>query len=143
MQQICRLSTAIQIIQPTRCNSFTSLLLDVYMRLNMFRASPRPSSGAYNCTRSLWFYNWKAAAGVLLVVVWPVNRPDHNQQRSTHCSPTVLRVRASVLQRVFICTYPQLYDTHTHCGLPVTTHACTHARTHTQIDDLNSNSMYF
>jgi len=35
----------IQIIQPTRCNSFTSLLLDVYVRLNMFRASPRPSSG--------------------------------------------------------------------------------------------------
>ena len=30
----------IQIIQPTRCNSFTSLLLDVYVWLNMFRASP-------------------------------------------------------------------------------------------------------
>ena len=26
----------IQIIQPTRCNSFTSLLLDVYVWLNMF-----------------------------------------------------------------------------------------------------------
>jgi hypothetical protein len=37
-----------------RCNSFTSLLLDVYVWLNMFRALPRPSSGAYNCTRSLW-----------------------------------------------------------------------------------------
>jgi hypothetical protein len=36
----------IQIIQPTRCNSFTSLLLDVYVWVNMFRASPRPSSGA-------------------------------------------------------------------------------------------------
>jgi len=36
----------IQIIQPTRCNSFTSLLLDVYVWLNMFRASPCPSSGA-------------------------------------------------------------------------------------------------
>jgi len=41
----------IQIIQPMKCNSFTSLLLDVYVWLNMFRASPRPSSGAYNCTR--------------------------------------------------------------------------------------------
>jgi hypothetical protein len=30
----------IQIIQPTRCNIFTSLLLDVYVWLNMFRASP-------------------------------------------------------------------------------------------------------
>jgi len=30
----------------TRWNSFTSLLLDVYVQLNMFRASSRPSSGA-------------------------------------------------------------------------------------------------
>ena len=34
-------------------------------------APQRPSSGAYNCTRSLWFYRWKEAAGALLVVVWP------------------------------------------------------------------------
>jgi hypothetical protein len=33
----------IQINQTTRSNSFTSLLLDVYMWLNMFRASLRPS----------------------------------------------------------------------------------------------------
>ena len=46
----------IQINEPTRCNSFTSLLLDVYVSLNMFRAPPRPSSGAYNCINSLWFY---------------------------------------------------------------------------------------
>jgi hypothetical protein len=45
----------IQINQPTRCSSFTSLLLDVYVWLNMFRAPFRPSSGAYNCIRSLWF----------------------------------------------------------------------------------------
>jgi hypothetical protein len=61
----------IQIIQPTRCNSFTSLLLDVYVWINMFRASLRPSSGAYNCTGRLWFNRWReAAAGALLVVVW-------------------------------------------------------------------------
>ena len=36
----------IQINQPTRRNSFSSLLLDVYLQLNMFRASSRPSSGA-------------------------------------------------------------------------------------------------
>jgi hypothetical protein len=58
----------IQINQPTRCNNFTSLL-DVYVWLNMFRASPRPSSAAHNCTRSLWFYRWREAAGALLVVV--------------------------------------------------------------------------
>jgi hypothetical protein len=60
----------IRIIQPTKCNSFTSLLLDVYVWLSMFRASPHPSSGAYNCTSSLWFYRWREAVGVLLVVVW-------------------------------------------------------------------------
>jgi hypothetical protein len=59
----------IQINQPTRCNHFTSLLLDVYVWLGMFWASPHPSSGAYNCTRSLWFYRWRDAAGALLVVV--------------------------------------------------------------------------
>jgi hypothetical protein len=62
----------IQIIQPTRCNSFTSLLLDVYVWLSIFRASPRPSSGAYDCARSLWFYRWREVAGALLVVVWQV-----------------------------------------------------------------------
>jgi len=50
-----KLRCTIQIIQPTGCSSFTSLLLDVYVSLSMFRASPRPLSGAYNCTRSLWF----------------------------------------------------------------------------------------
>jgi hypothetical protein len=79
------LYVSIQINQPTRCNSFTSLLHDVHMWFNMFRASPRPLSGAHNCTRSLWFYHWKEAAGVLLVVVWP----DHDQQRSSRFLPTV------------------------------------------------------
>jgi hypothetical protein len=76
-----------QIIQPTRCNSFTSLVLDVYMWLNMFRVSPHPSSGAYNCTRSPWFYRCREAAGALLVVVW--NLPDHDQQRSSGFFPMV------------------------------------------------------
>jgi hypothetical protein len=34
----------IQINQPTICNNFSSLLLDVYVQLHMFRASSRPSS---------------------------------------------------------------------------------------------------
>jgi len=32
--------------QQTRCNSFSSLLLDVYVQLNRFRAFSRPLSGA-------------------------------------------------------------------------------------------------
>jgi uncharacterized protein (DUF983 family) len=36
-----------EINEPTRCNNFSSLfLLDVYVQLNMFRASPCPSPGA-------------------------------------------------------------------------------------------------
>jgi hypothetical protein len=31
---------------PARCNNFSSILLDVYLQLNMFRASSRPSSEA-------------------------------------------------------------------------------------------------
>jgi hypothetical protein len=36
----------IQINQPTRCNDFSSLLLEIYVQLNMFRSSSRPSSEA-------------------------------------------------------------------------------------------------
>jgi hypothetical protein len=59
----------IQINQPTRCNSFTSLLLDVYVWLNMFRALPRLSSGAYNCINILWLYRWSVVIAALLVVL--------------------------------------------------------------------------
>jgi len=31
------------------------LLFHIYMKLKMFRATHRPSSGAWNCTSSLWF----------------------------------------------------------------------------------------
>jgi hypothetical protein len=63
-------SYSIQINQPTRWKSFTSLLLDVYMWLNMFRVLHRSSSGANNCTSILWFYRWKVVVGALLVVVY-------------------------------------------------------------------------
>jgi len=69
----------IQINQPTRCDSFTSLLLDVYVWLNMFQAPLRSSSGAYNYPRILWFYCWRVAVGALLVVVWP----DHSKAPTT------------------------------------------------------------
>jgi len=29
-----------------------------FVSLNVFRAPPRPSSEAYNCINSLWFYRW-------------------------------------------------------------------------------------
>jgi len=32
------------------------LLIRIYMKLNMFRATHCPASGAQNCTGSLWFF---------------------------------------------------------------------------------------
>ena len=42
--------------------------------------APRPSSGAYKCFNSLWFYRWSVVVAALLVVVLSVmyNRPDHD-----------------------------------------------------------------
>jgi hypothetical protein len=34
-----------------------------FVLLNMFRALPRPSSGAYNCINSHWFYQQRCAVG--------------------------------------------------------------------------------
>ena len=47
-----------------------------FVSLNVFRAPPRPSSGAYNCIISLWFYRWSVVVAALLVVVWPVITGD-------------------------------------------------------------------
>jgi hypothetical protein len=62
-----------------------------------FRAPLRPSSGAFNCTRSLWFYCWSVAVGALLVVVWQVNLHDHDQKRCYHHAPTVKPEAPSVV----------------------------------------------
>jgi hypothetical protein len=62
----------IQINQPTKCNNFSSLLFDVYLQLNMFRASSRPLQELKNCSSSLWFNRWSVVVAVLLVVVGPV-----------------------------------------------------------------------
>jgi hypothetical protein len=99
----------VQIIQPTRCDSFTSLLLEVYVWLNMFRKSPRPSSGAQNCTRSLWIYSWREAVGTLLVVVWP----DHDQQRSNRFLPT-LHTALILASEFFVVLYVSS-DVLVHC----------------------------
>ena len=88
----------IQINQPTRCNNFTSLLLEVYVWFNMFRAPLCPSSGAYNCTRSLWFYRQSVAVGALLVVVQQVTC-----QTTTNNAPTATLQRQN--QRLLVQLY--------------------------------------
>jgi hypothetical protein len=44
-KRIKLIKDTIQIIQTTRCNSYTSLLLDVYVWLYTFRASPAHHQG--------------------------------------------------------------------------------------------------
>jgi hypothetical protein len=42
-----------------------------------------------NCSSSLWFYRWSLVVAVLLVMVEPAGRPDHNQQDCYHHARTV------------------------------------------------------
>jgi len=42
-----------------------------------------------NCSNSLWFYRWSVVLAVLMVVIWPVNRPDHDHQHYYNHAPTV------------------------------------------------------
>jgi hypothetical protein len=42
-----------------------------------------------NCSSSLWFYRLRVVVAVLLVVVGPAGRPDHDQQHCYHHAPTV------------------------------------------------------
>jgi len=78
----------IQINQPTRCNNFSSLLLDVYLQLSVFWASSRPSSGA----QQLW---WQPLVLPLergdssAVGCGWAGRPDHDQRHCYHHAPKV------------------------------------------------------
>jgi hypothetical protein len=42
-----------------------------------------------NCSSSLWFYSWSVVVAVLLVVVGPINRLDHELYHCYHHAPTV------------------------------------------------------
>jgi len=50
---------------PTRCNNFPVYYPDVYLQLNMFRAFSRLSSGAHDCSSSLWYYIRMVVTAVL------------------------------------------------------------------------------
>jgi hypothetical protein len=55
----------------------------------MFRAFSPLSSELNDCSSSLWFYLRIVVIAVLLVVVGPAGRPDHDQQHCYHQAPTV------------------------------------------------------
>jgi len=80
--------TSIPINQPTRCNYFFSLLLDVYVQLNMFRAYTRPSSGAQQLKQQpLVLLSERGDSSAL--GRGRAGRPDHDQQHCYHYASTV------------------------------------------------------
>jgi hypothetical protein len=68
--------------------------------LNTFRAPPRPSSGAYNCIKSLWFYRWS-------VVVAAVSRGLAGQPDVGRC-PTRFLLRLFARCRSLSDTFPHV-----------------------------------
>ena len=60
---------AIQISQPTRCNDFSSLFLDVYYGSTCFGRPHAHHQELNICSSSLWFYSWSVEVAVLLLVV--------------------------------------------------------------------------
>jgi hypothetical protein len=91
LRQILRVFTTFQINQPTRCNNFSSLLLDVYSYVSStcFGRPHAHRQELNNCSSSLWFYRCSVVVAVLLVVVGPIGRPDHDQQHCYHHAPKV------------------------------------------------------
>jgi len=75
----------ISINQPTRCHNFPSLLLDVYVRLNMFQAPLRPSSGAQQLQQQPLVLPLERG-GSSAVGRGQADRPDHDQQ---HVEPYI------------------------------------------------------
>ena len=49
---------------PTRCNSVSIFLFHIYTKFNVFWATRCPSSGADNCTSSLW-HTWRVVGSVV------------------------------------------------------------------------------
>ena len=78
----------IQINQPTRCNNFSSLLLDVCVQLNMFRTSSRSSSGAQQLQYQPLVLPLERGDSSA-VGRRRAGRPDHDQQHCYYHAPTV------------------------------------------------------
>jgi hypothetical protein len=51
-----------------------------------------------NCSSSLWFYRWSVVVAVLLVVVGPAVRTDHDQQHCYYNAPTVKPEAANAVE---------------------------------------------
>jgi hypothetical protein len=74
--------------QPNRCNNFSSLLLGVYIQLNMFRTSSNPSSGIQQLQYQPLVLPLERG-GSNAVGRGRAYGPDHDQQHCYHHAPTV------------------------------------------------------
>jgi len=73
---------------------YQNLLFHVYMKLNMFRATHRPSSGAQNCTSSLWLCIRERLLNV--VVAGRCQRPATTLPRQRQIAVTVWQIPDAV-----------------------------------------------
>jgi hypothetical protein len=55
-----------------------------------------------NCSSSYWFYPWSVVVAVLLVVVGPVNRPDHDQRHCYRHAPRVKPEAATAVVEILM-----------------------------------------
>jgi hypothetical protein len=60
---------------PTRCNNFSSLLFDVYLELNMFRAD-RPEHDQQHCYHHASKVKSEAATAVVELLTMGVSTPE-------------------------------------------------------------------
>jgi hypothetical protein len=94
---------------------YQNLLFYVYMKLSTFRATHHPSSGAQNCTSSLWFCICERlldieVAGRKLNMFRATHRPSSGAQ---NCSSSL-----------WFCTCERLLDTVQQLLYPTTFHMC-------------------
>ena len=73
----------IQINQPTRCNYFSSLLLEFIYDSTCFGRPHAHHHELNNCSSSLWFYRWSVVVAVLLVVLRPAGPTTTNSTAVT------------------------------------------------------------
>ena len=90
-----------QVNQPTRCNNFSSLFLDVYVQLNMFRASSRPSPGAQQLQQQPLVLLLERGGSSAVDRGW-AGRPDHDQQHCYHHVPTVIPEAATAVVELLV-----------------------------------------
>jgi hypothetical protein len=87
-------STILTMKNPTRCNSVSKFYYSLFwMKLDMFRATHRPASGAWNCTSNFWFcirgrLSWRAVFGRCQVVYATWQRPTTAHLTTFHICKT-------------------------------------------------------